>query len=135
MPASNDPNIRMVKASDLRKSPLQRESLTQQQEEAARAIFEYLTPYLDTTFEQFEINFLRDANPDAEIQVWYQIAVIHSSILEHNPDATDDDGKDVFSSLLIISMGGTSKPENVSERVWDLVNQFVSEHANESDDE
>lgn len=135
MPDPNTPNIRMVKACDLRLSPLQRESLTQQQEEAARAIFEYLTPYLDTTFEQFEINFLRDANPDAEIQVWYQIAVIHSSILEHNPDATDDDGKDVFSSLLIISMGGTSKPENVSERVWDLVNQFVSEHANESDDE
>ena len=135
MPDSNDPNIRMVKASDLRPSPLQRESLTQQQEEAARAIFEYLKPYLDTTFEQFEINFLRDANPDAEIQVWYQIAVIHSSILEHNPDATDDDGKDVFSSLLIISMGGTSKPENVSERVWNLVNRFLSDHAEESADE
>lgn len=132
---SNDPNIRMVKASDLRPSPLQRESLTQQQEEAARAIFEYLKPYLDTTFEQFEINFLRDANPDAEIQVWYQIAVIHSSILEHNPDATDDDGKDVFSSLLIISMGGTSKPEKVSERVWETVNRFLREHADDAADE
>lgn len=135
MPDSDDPNIRMVKASDLRPSPLQRESLSQQQEEAAREIFEYLSPYLATTFEQFEINFLRDADPDAEILVWYQIAVLHSSILEHNPDATDDDGKDVFSSLLIISIGGTSKPENVSERVWDLVNRFVREHAEESDDE
>lgn len=134
MPDFNDPNLRMVKAGDLRRSPLQRESLTKAQEDAARAIFEYLLPYLDTTFEQFEINFLRDADPDAEIQVWYQIAVIHSSILEHNPDATDD-GKDVFSSLLIISMGATSKPENVSERVWELVNRFLSEHADESADE
>ena len=135
MPDSNEPQIRKVKASDHYRGPRRRESLTPEQEDAACAIFEYLSPYLDTTFEQFEINFMRDANPDAEIQVWYQIAVIHSSILEHNPDATDDDGKDVFSSLLIISMGGTSKPENVSERVWDTVNRFVSEHADESDDE
>lgn len=135
MPDSNDPNIRMVKASDLRPSPLQRESLTQQQEEAARAIFEYLSPYLATTFEQFEINFLREADPDAEIQVWYLMAVIHSSFLEVHPDASEDDGKDVFSSLLVISMGGDSKPKEVSERVWDLVNQFVSEHAEETPDE
>lgn len=127
MPDSNDPRIRMVKASDLRRSPLQRESLSQEQEEAARAIFEYLSPYLATTFEQFEINFLRDANPDAEIQVWCQIAAIHSSFLEQNPNTSEDDGKDVFSSLLMISMGGTSKPEHVSEQVWDLVSRFVCE--------
>jgi hypothetical protein len=57
---TDEPEIRHVNPKDLRPGPICHESLTDEQTETIRQIYEILSPYLNTSFEQFELNFLRD---------------------------------------------------------------------------
>jgi hypothetical protein len=97
MPESEDqPEIRKVNPASLHIGPLRRESLSQDQEERVHAVYRYLAPYLGTTLEQFEIGFLRDSDPDSEINVWLAIAQIHRDFIEQHTDKTTDVGRDVY---------------------------------------
>jgi hypothetical protein len=127
MPESEDqPEIRKVNPASLHIGPLRRESLSQDQEERVHAVYRYLAPYLGTTLEQFEIGFLRDSDPDSEINVWLAIAQIHRDFIKQHTDKSADVGREVYKCILSISVGA-ARPSDVPESLWDAVQQFCSD--------
>jgi hypothetical protein len=127
MPESEDqPEIRKVNPASLHIGPLRRESLSQDQEARVHAVYRYLAPYLETTLEQFEIGFLRDSDPDSEINVWLAIAQIHRDFIKQHTDKSADVGREVYKCMLSISVGA-ARPSDVPESLWDAVQQFCSD--------
>jgi hypothetical protein len=55
---------------NLRPGPIRHESLPPEVLDRAKAVHDIVGPYLGTTLEQFEINLMRDADPDGEVAVW-----------------------------------------------------------------
>ena len=124
MPEPEDqPEIRQVNPADLQPGPIRRESLSRDQEQRVHAAYRYLAPYLGTTLEQFEIGFLRDANPDSEIDIWLAMAIDHSDFIEQQTDKSGKMQRDVYKCLLSISVGAP-KPTDVPEAIWDEVEAF-----------
>jgi hypothetical protein len=115
---TDEPEIRRVNPKDLRPGPICHESLTDEQTETIRQIHEILSPYLNTSFEQFELNFLRDLHPEREILIWTLIAHAHQRFRAECPSATDEESKEAFKGLLLISMGA-SRPVEIPQAAWD----------------
>jgi len=59
----------------IRPGPIRHESLTEKQLSTLRSIYNIVGKYTCTSLEMFEIDFMRDANPDAEIAIWSRIAL------------------------------------------------------------
>lgn len=102
----------------LRPSPIQHESLTDNQLERVRVIYQSLGPYLNTAFEQFELNFERDENPEQEIQAWSRIAFAHQTFLQRNPAATQQDVERAFKALLLVSMRAP-RADDIPASIWE----------------
>jgi len=56
-----------IDPGQLRPGPIRHASLPPELLEPIRAVYEIVGPYLDTTLEQFEVNFMRDMHPDEEV--------------------------------------------------------------------
>ena len=121
MPSNDDSResgeVRWVDTADLVPGPIRRESLADDQVRRARAVYEALHPYVSPTFEQFELNFLRDADPESEIQVWENIAYAFQRYEESNGPLDESAEATLFKSLLMISMGAP-KPAQIPEADW-----------------
>jgi hypothetical protein len=113
----DQPEIRRVKLSNLTAGPIRHEALTDKQLERARLIYACLGPFIGTPFEQFELNFLRDMNPDKEIHIWSCIAVAHQKFLKRKPGVSEDEARLAFTGLLLNSMGAT-KPDDMPAPLW-----------------
>ena len=73
MPHSDDEpdegELQWVNAADFRPGPIQHDGLSDDQLQRARAVFAALQPYMTRSFEQFELNLMRDADPESDIQI------------------------------------------------------------------
>ena len=76
--------------------------------EQLRFIYDIVGPFLDTTLEQFEINFMRDMHPESEIAVWCSIAAAwlayHKKYLDDEVQPEKDEKK-LLAALIAISTG------------------------------
>ena len=92
----------------IRPGPIRHDSLSDEILEQVRSIFEIIGPYLETTLEQFEINFMRDAEPEGEVLLWSAIA---AAWMEYHKQHLDDellpetDEKKLLAALIAISTG------------------------------
>lgn len=116
--SQDDHEVRWVNPSELIPGPIRRESLSDEQTRRARAVYEALQPFVSPTFEQFELNFLRDADPESEIQIWENIAYAFQRYEQQHGPLSDSDEATLFKSLLLISMCGP-KPDNTPQAYWD----------------
>jgi hypothetical protein len=102
------PEPEPVDLSKLRPGPIRHESLPPELLEHVRAVYDVIGPYLDTTLEQFEINFMRDANPEDEVAVWCSITAAWIAYHEEYLDSEclpDEDEKKLIAALIAISTG------------------------------
>src|SRR5262245_27974965 len=104
--------------------PIRHESLPPKLLELVEAIYDVIGPYLETTLEQFEIGFMRDANPESEVAIWASITgawvAYHEKFLNDEPLA-DSEEKKLLGALIAISTGETDLtrlgvPAEVGER-------------------
>ena len=116
--SSKKGEVRQVKASQVRPGPIRRESLSDDQTRRARAVYDALQPFVSPTFEQFELNFLRDSDPESEIQIWENIAYAFQRYEQQHGPLSESDEATLFKSLLLISMCGP-KPDNTPQAYWD----------------
>jgi hypothetical protein len=123
---ADEPEFRNVNPKDLRPGPIRHESLTDEQTETLRQIYEILSPYLNTPFEQFELNFLRDVHPEREILIWTLIANALQRFRTEYPSANEEETKAAFKGLLLISMG-ICRPAEIPQVAWDKLQDI---HAN-----
>lgn len=66
---------KFIPIESIRPGPIRHESLSDSQLSKLKSIYEIVGKYTCTSLETFEIDFMRDANPDAEIAIWSRIAL------------------------------------------------------------
>lgn len=92
----------------IRPGPIRHESLPPELLEQIKAVFDVIGSYLDTTLEQFEIGFMRDAHPESEVALWCSITaawlVYHEKYLD-GETLPEEEEKQLLSALILISMG------------------------------
>ena len=102
------PEPEFVDPRDLRPGPIRNEELPAELLEQIGAIYEVIGPYLGTTFEQFEISFMRDATPESEVAIWSYITgawiAYHENFLD-DESLPDEVEKQLISALIAISTG------------------------------
>ena len=102
------PEPEYIDPSQLRPEPIRHESLSPRLLERIEAVFDVVGPYVGSNLEQFEINLMRDSNPELEVAVWCSITAAwiayHEKYLndERLPDAEE---KKLLGALIGISMG------------------------------
>ena len=124
-----------IDPSELRPDPIRHESLPPDLLEYAQAVYDVIGPYLDTTLEQFEVGFMRDANPSREVAVWCSITAAwiayHDKYIgeEILPDA---DETKLIGALAAISAGVTDAaqlgvPVEVGHRLLECYDELEEE--------
>ena len=63
-----------IDLSELHPGPIRHVSLSPEVLELIQVVYEVIGPFLDTTLEQFEIGFMRDAKPESEVVIWCNVA-------------------------------------------------------------
>ena len=92
----------------LRPGPIRHDSLPPELLKQVQVVYKYVGPYLGTTLEQFEINFMRDAEPEGEVLIWSSIA---AAWMDYHKQHLDDellpeaDEKKLLAALIAISTG------------------------------
>ena len=89
----------------IRPGPIRYDSLLLEQ---IKVVFDLLGPYLGTSLEQFEINFMRDSDPDKEVAVW--ISIMAAWMDYHEKYVGDDllpdnEERKLLAALIAISTG------------------------------
>lgn len=102
------PDPEYVDPRELRPGPIRNEELPAELLEQIGAIYEVIGQYLGTTLEQFEISFMRDANPEIEVTIWCSITA--AWIAYHEKHLNDEllpehVEKTLISALIAISTG------------------------------
>ena len=98
------------KHADLELQPgdIQHDSLPPAMLEQIRALYEVIGPYVTDSLEQFEIGFMRDANPANEIAIWYGISegwlTYHQRFLGE-AILSEQEEKKLIGALIAISTG------------------------------
>jgi len=93
-----------IDPSQLRPGPIRHASLPPELLDTIQAVYEVVGPYLDTTLEQFEIDFMRDMYPDHEVAVWCSIAGAVLAYREKHPNS-DVPVPKLLGALIAISTG------------------------------
>jgi hypothetical protein len=104
----NEPDPKPIDPNQIRSGPIRNESWPPELLEHVQAVYDVIEPYLDTTLEQFEINFMRDADPENEVAVWCGITAAWIAYHEkHLGDELlpDEDEKKLIAALIAISTG------------------------------
>ena len=96
------PRIEKVPIGDLKPGPILHEKLSAEMQLLARYSFRRIGHFVHPTFEQWELGFLRDAQPQNEIALWGQIAMAWERYCQQHPD---EDAKEVFGELVKLSLG------------------------------
>lgn len=91
--------------------------LTEESHRRAQAIYECLSPYLNTDPEQFKLNFERDENSEQEIRIWGRIASAQQTFLQRAPSASDEGAERAFKAFLLMSIGAP-RPSDIPDPIW-----------------
>lgn len=92
----------------LRPGPIRNESLPPEMLEQIRAVYDVIGSYVSTSLEQFEIGFMRDANPADEVAIWCSITAAWIAYHEQylgDDLLPDEDEKKLLAALISISTG------------------------------
>ena len=110
--------------SQVRLGRLQHESLTPEQEDLARHIYDACGHLVYPTFEQWELGFLRDSNPVQELTLW---AIIANTLAQLGPMYPEDEPEQLLGEIVAYSTGG--KPTKYPEiaKIYAAVSKEVME--------
>jgi len=124
-----------IDPKNLRPGPIRNESLPPEMLEQIQAVYDVIGRYLSTSLEQFEIGFMRDANPADEVAVWCSITAAWISYHEQYLDddlLPDEDEKKLLAALISISTGvedtaNLGVPPDVGRKLLDCYDNLGNE--------
>lgn len=90
-----------VKLSELRPGPIRHSELDPFLTAWARALYARVGKFMQPTFEQWELQFLRDLHPHRELFVWEGIAKTFEEFFREHPEG---DKRVTLGTLCLISM-------------------------------
>jgi hypothetical protein len=92
----------------LRPGPIRHRSLPPELLGQIKMVFDVIGPYIGSTLEQFEIEFMRDMHPKDEVAIWLSITAAwlayHHEFL-NGDQMPDEEEKRLLAALLAISTG------------------------------
>lgn len=97
-----------IDPSELQPGPIRHEALPPELLDQIKTVYEIIGPYLNTTLEQFEINFMRDMHPEDEVLIWCAITAAWIDYHKQHLDdelLPDEDEKKLLAALISISTG------------------------------
>jgi len=97
-----------IDPKNLRPGPIRNEALSPELIEQIRAVYDVIGSYVSTSLEQFEIGFMRDADPEDEVAIWCSITAAWLAYHEQHLDdelLPDEDEKKLLAALISISTG------------------------------
>ena len=101
---SSEQNVQSIPISQIRPGRVRRELLTAQQEDLARQLYDICGHFVQPTFEQWELMFLRDGNPARELLHWY---IISETFVRLRRDCPDEAHRQLLGEIVLCSTGGT----------------------------
>ena len=108
-----------VDIASLCAGPLLHTSLDDKLLERIDTIYEEFQPYLEMTQEQFEIGFMRDNNPEKEVELWEDLVITYR--LAQDIFGKDEKTKEtVYCYLIHNSVGSLTEEEEQDEAVKQL---------------
>lgn len=102
------PDPEPIDVNQIRPSPIRHESLPDEFLETVHSIFQIIGPYLGTTLEQFELNFMRDMHPEQEVVIWACITAAWVDYHEQHLSGemlADEEERKLIAALIAISSG------------------------------
>jgi len=82
------------------------EQLSPESEQVCREVYASVGRFLEPSFEQWELGFLRETNPEQELRVWQAIAESFAAYTAEHPDCEQ---LTAICSFVAISLGGEDK--------------------------
>ncbi len=101
-------NPEPIDPKNLRPGPIRNETLPPEMLEQIRAVYDVIGNYVSNSLEQFEISFMRDANPADEVAIWCSITAAWIAYHEQclgNELLPEEDEKKLLAALISISTG------------------------------
>jgi hypothetical protein len=98
------------KLADLKIGPIRHESLSDDVLSAIGTIYSVYGPYSGVTLEEFEVGFMRDADPAREAAVWLNIVWAWETHLRRSPSDRPlslIQGRRIWGALIALSTGVT----------------------------
>ncbi len=123
-----------VYLASIQRGPIRHESLPQDLLGQIASIHEVIGWILETTLEQFEINFMRDEDPEAEVALWSFVtaAWIDYHDRYHDGENLEPDAEKLLLANLILISTGVNDPAElrlpvvVGTKLLDCYNSFGS---------
>ena len=110
----DEPKIERIDPNQLWLGPLRHESLAQDVLDRIATVYGVIGPYLELNLEQFEIRFMRDVYPEAEVAAWCCITAAwqayHQQFTEGKP-LTDVEEENLVAALVLVSTGAGDSAE------------------------
>lgn len=121
-----------IDLGSIQRGPIRHESLPQELLDQISSIHEVIGWILETTLEQFEINFMRDACPEDEVAVWSFVTAAWINYHDRHLDGENlplEDEKLLLANLILISTGVNdpaelSLPIDVGAKLLDCYNSL-----------
>lgn len=118
------PSLERVKLASISPGPILRDKLTDGQLEAVRSIFAVVEPYVPS-FDDFELGFRRDADPDSELLIWSGIAMAYQRFKELYPAASEEEQGAAFTSVVLLMSNEETPSSSVPELIWNRCKDIV----------
>jgi hypothetical protein len=121
--------------NELRSGPIRHESLPPDLLELIGSVYDVVGPYLDTPLEQFEIGFMRDADPKSKVALWCNITSAWITYHEKHLGGEllpEYDEEKLVGALVAISTGvedvaGLGVPVEVGRRLLECYDELAED--------
>ncbi len=104
----NNSDPERIDPNDIQTGPIRNDSLPPELLGRIRAVHDVIGKYISNSLEQFEISFMRDANPEDEVVIWSSISAAWLDYhKKHLGDKLlpDKEEKNLLGALIAISTG------------------------------
>jgi hypothetical protein len=106
--AAKKTKIERVRVSELNAGPIRHEPLSAELLEGLKFAYDTVGHFIHPTWEQWQIDFMRDMHSEKEIHTWLRIALswqIYHERFVKDEVLSDEQEKDLVGTLVQISMG------------------------------
>lgn len=124
-PDKPKPTLQRIILDEIAPGPVLRDQLSESQLATLRAIHAVVAPHV-SSFDDFELGFRRDVDPDSELRIWTGIAMAYQRFNEIYPAARPDEREAAFTAVLLLMSNEEGPSPQVPELIWKRCEDIVA---------